>query len=139
MSGSPPLIFLAAIGFGLVVLVVSVVSLLRLFSKLARDTEQRLMATLGQPKVVLRDTAANCFGLRSRGAVQARGNGVLLLTPDVLAFQLWVRGEPIVIERATISTVSTTRGRLVVEFDGQADQITWYVRKLPPWLAALRP
>ncbi|MFV8752740.1 hypothetical protein ACNOYE_19500 [Nannocystaceae bacterium ST9] len=119
-------------------------SLLRLFRKGAREAEQRLLDKLGRPDVLLRDAAANGLGLRSLGPVQLRGNGVLLLTRDVLAFQPWFRSEPIVIERATITSAATKRSHLgksigrdllAVEFAG--DEYAWYVRALPPWLDAL--
>lgn len=148
----PILIVLTTTGMVLLFVVIMVFSLKRLFRQGAEKAEQKLMTKLGHPTVVLRDEMANCFGVQSLGAMQLRGNGVLLLTREVLAFQPWFRNvEPIVIERARI-TVKTTRGHLgkrigrdllLVEFtddqhEGQGDSVAWYVRSLPPWLAALR-
>lgn len=143
------LIILAVSGCVALFLVIMVFSLRSLFRRGAQVAEQRLRDTLGQPAVLLRDESANFFGLTSRGATQLRGNGVLLLTHEVLAFQPWFREQAIVIPRASITVVKTTRSHLgktigrdllTVEFaDGPHDEVAWYVRTLPPWLTALRP
>jgi hypothetical protein len=117
----------------------------RLLAKGIREAEQRLRERLGGEPFVLRDDMANSLGLRSRGPVQLRGNGVLVLTRQHLAFAPLFRNDPLVIELARIRRVDTTRSHLgksiardllSVEFDD--DQIVWFVRDLPAWLAALR-
>jgi hypothetical protein len=127
--------------------VVMVFSLKRLFRQGAEKAERQLMALLGQPEVLLRDEMANCFGVTSRGVTQLRGNGVLLLTRDVLAFQPWFRDAPIVIERSRITAAKSARSQLgktigrdllMVEFtEDRPDSVAWYVRALPPWLKTL--
>jgi hypothetical protein len=117
----------------------------QLIAKGIRDAEQRLRERLVGEAILLRDDMANGFGLRSRGPVQLRGNGVLVLTRQHLAFAPLFRDDPIIIELARIRSVDTTRSHLgksiardllSVEFDD--DQIVWYVRDLPAWIAALR-
>jgi hypothetical protein len=152
MSESVLPIILTVGGMVLLFVVLTAVMLRMLFRLGAQGADQKLMAKLGNPEVLLRDDMANCFGVKSIGVVQLRGNGVLVLTRDVLAFQPWFRAEAIVIERARITAAKTSRSHLgkaigrdllAVEFtdpkQGDArDEVAWYVRTLPPWLAALR-
>jgi hypothetical protein len=147
-AGSVLPIVLTVVGCVLLSVVITGFGVRQILRKGAREAEQRLMAKLGQPSVLLRDESANCFGLTSLGVTQLRGNGVLVLTHEYLAFQPWFRGQAMVIPRATITAATTTRAHLgktigrellLVEFsEGQGDSVAWYVRSLQPWLAALR-
>ena len=146
MSGSGISTVMVVVGCVLLFVVITGFGVRQLLRKGIREAEARLMAKLGQPSVLLRDEMANFFGLTSRGATQLRGNGVLLLTNDVLAFQPLFREDPILIPRKTISATKTVRSHLgktiahdllFVEFAD--DSVAWYVRSPQPWLAALRP
>lgn len=97
----------------------------------------------------LMDDAANFFGLTSIGAVQARGNGCLVLTDDELAFAQWMPQRMIRVRTRDIVAVEETRSHLgksiarkllLVRWrsDGTDDSAAWFVRDLEGWLAALR-
>ncbi|HWB79141.1 MAG TPA: hypothetical protein VG755_29475 [Nannocystaceae bacterium] len=95
------------------------------------------------------DEMANFFGLSSIGAVQARGNGCLVLTDDELAFAQWVPQRLFRVRLADIVAVEETRSHLgksvarmllLVRWrsDGADESAAWFVRDLEGWLAALR-
>lgn len=95
------------------------------------------------------DDAANFFGLTSVGAIQARGNGCLVLTDDELAFAQWMPQRMIHVRLADILSVEETRSHLgksvgrkllLVRWRSESgeDSAAWFVRDLEGWLASLR-
>ena len=111
--------------------------------------QRRIDAVYSPEQVVLKDLKCVTLGLQSRGVLQSRGNGALVLTAHELA---WFRFIPestdlrIPLESVTkVDTVKTHLGKtygrdlLRVTFtnDGQPDSIAWYVVDLGAWLTQL--
>lgn len=93
-------------------------------------------------------TGANCFGVKSKGARQIRGNGALVLTKDVLYFVRALPRKEYVIPVETISDITTPKwflGKsvfsrlLCVHFaaDHGEDEIAWAVGDLAAWVDAI--
>lgn len=66
-------------------------------------------------EIVLSDDLANCFGKKSRGAMQMRGNGGLVLTEELLHF-IPLAGTP----RVKVSLADVTEVKLVRSFLGKS-------------------
>ena len=103
----------------------------------------RALELLGQVPL-LEDDAANFFGRTSKGKFQIRGNGFLALGEDRLVFVMWWPRRELIVERATITTVATTRshlgkavGRSLLHVTFGGESAAWLVRRLDHWLAAL--
>lgn len=120
------------------------------FRWIAGKLEPRITAAVGAEAIVLEDRRANSLGLTSRGKLQSRGNGGLVLTRETLMFFQVVPRRDLMIPLDSIREVKTVKvhlgksyGRdlLYVAFDGPTgrDSIAWYVRDLPAWLRALAP
>jgi hypothetical protein len=58
------------------------------------------------------EASANSFGVESEGMFQIRGNGCLILTDDVVAFDLWVPRKKLRIPRSRIRRVEVRRQHL---------------------------
>lgn len=65
-------------------------------------------------EIVLSDDLANCFGKKSRGALQMRGNGGLVLTEELLHF-IPLAGTP----RVKVALEDVTEVKLVGSFLGK--------------------
>lgn len=102
----------------------------------------------GRTPVVL-DDAALFFGLQSKGAVQLRGNGCLVLVDDELVFLQWVTDRVVRVRRADVLEVDTARGHLgkrvgrdllrVRWREGAGEETSaWFVHDLAAWLEHLR-
>src|SRR5687768_4488400 len=52
--------------------------------------ENRIAEHHGPEDIVLKDLGANCFGLESKGVMQWRGNGALVLTEKELHFFMFL-------------------------------------------------
>lgn len=96
------------------------------------------------------DDMAQFFGLESRGAVQMRGNGGLVLTRDELCFLPLVGDAALRIPRRAIRVVSEVRSHLGktvgrpllrVEYEGEGgpDAVAWFVNDVSAWRAELSP
>jgi hypothetical protein len=111
--------------------------------------ERRISKMYSPEQIILRDLKAVTFGLESRGVLQGRGNGALVLTANELC---WLRFVPessdLRIPRENITKVDTakthlgkTYGRdlLRVTFtnNGKPDSMAWYVTDLGRWLSKL--
>ncbi|MBN1328310.1 MAG: hypothetical protein JXA54_02440 [Candidatus Heimdallarchaeota archaeon] len=93
---------------------------------------------------------ANFFGQESSGVWQIRGNGVLLLTPDELYFEMWMPKRktsipiPSIIKvEATKWHIGKTKNRLLLKViftneSGQTDSAAWLVRDLDQWINAIQ-
>jgi hypothetical protein len=89
------------------------------------------------------------FGRESRGKGQVRGNGVLVLTPELLYFEMWAPKRRFAIPLESISAVSAPKSHLgksrfrpllKVEYknpQGQADSCAWLIKNLETWHGAL--
>jgi len=109
---------------------------------------RRIGRRYSSDQIVLKDLAALTFGLESRGVLQGRGNGALVLTAKELWWSRFVSGSDLCIPRSRITKVDTvkvhlgkTYGRdlLRVTFlnDGKPDSMAWYVTDLGVWLSKL--
>ncbi len=95
-------------------------------------------------EAVLTDPMANYFGRASRGGMEVRGNGALVLTDKALWFHRIGADAPLEIPLASITSVDTTRshagktiGRDLLRVSFDDDSVAWYVRDLAGWLAAV--
>lgn len=90
--------------------------------------------------VLFQDNGANCFGVKSEGALQIRGNGILCLSPDLLWFRMWLPDREVTVPVSAIletgqrtSFLGKTKGlpllwvRFVNE-EGEEDEAAWLVR-----------
>lgn len=102
----------------------------------------------GRTPAVL-DDAALFFGLQSKGAVQLRGNGCLVLVDDELVFLQWVTDRVVRVRLADVLEVDTARGHLGKRIardllrvrwraDGAEETAAWFVHDLAAWLEPLR-
>jgi hypothetical protein len=106
--------------------------------------EARIAAHYGPDEVLMKDLAANSFGLESKGVWQGRGNGGLVLTKDYLHFFQFVRGADLRVSLGAITELSFTKSHLgkatifdllKVRFsvDGTTDSIAWYLTDPTAW------
>jgi hypothetical protein len=117
--------------------------------RLRDDTRAAVLAELADESVLHLEPTANCFGLRSRGPAQNRGNGCWVLTDKRLRFEPWVGRTSIDIPLERITAVGLsdgflgkTRGRplLVVSFNtpGDDDVAAWLTADLDAALQHLK-
>lgn len=94
------------------------------------------------------DEAALFFGLESKGPVQLRGNGCLVLVDDELVFLQWVTDRVVRVRLADVIAVDTARGHLGKRIardllrvrwrvDGGEESAAWFVHDLAAWLGPL--
>jgi hypothetical protein len=106
--------------------------------------ESRIAEHYGPEDVVLKDLGANCFGLESKGVMQWRGNGALILTEKTLHFFMFLPKWDLPIPLADITEMTFTKKHLgkatiydllKVRFqkDGQSDSIAWYLADPRAW------
>ena len=139
------------IGAGILVgVIVIVVVVPKLVTKAMEPSlERRISKMYSSEPIILRDLKALTFGLESRGVLQWRGNGALVLTANELCwFRFVPESSDLRIPRENITKVDTvkthlgkTYGRdlLRVTFtnNGKPDSMAWYVMDLGAWLSKL--
>ena len=110
--------------------------------------EARVTAVYKPDAIVFQDLRANNFGLESKGAMQQRGNGALVLTARELHFFQLIPARDFRIPLDSITEVKTVRSHLGktvgrsllhVSFtvDGVEDAMAWSVVDVEAWLAKL--
>ncbi len=115
---------------------------------MAPELQRRVAAVYQPAEVVFQDLRALSFGQQSRGVLQARGNGALVLTARELHFFQYLPDRQLRIPLDAITGVKTTRSHLGktiarkllhVSFtvDGKPDSVAWYVPDLDGWLSRL--
>jgi hypothetical protein len=121
----------------------------RLVEPYVRGGVRRARRTLAGEEILRLDRIATSFGVESAGVWQLRGSGCLAASPTRLVFCLWRPRRTLVIDRARILAVETTRSHLGksvlrrllrVRFtrdDGREDAVAWAVAELEPWLELL--
>ncbi|MCM8814327.1 MAG: hypothetical protein NC924_10435 [Candidatus Omnitrophica bacterium] len=136
--------------FALIV-IVDALGIFLLFLVLRKKRGGTILAQFADKTVVRSCSSANFFGQQSRGCMQVRGNGELVLTADELFYEMWIPKKQLRIPRSSITNVSKVYAHLMkscgfpllkVEFtnaDGQADAAAWLVRDLPAWMDDLKP
>ncbi|MFO8071302.1 MAG: hypothetical protein R6V85_05435 [Polyangia bacterium] len=140
------------------VLVVSIslggaVLLLLVMVALARRLERRrgleVLAGFRGRRVLGMTSNANFFGRESQGPGQLRGNGVLVLTPETLYFEMWAPRRAHEIPVAAIREVGIRKSHLgktrfrpllhvtFTDERGREDSSAWLLRDVETWRAAL--
>ena len=134
---------LIALGVVAIVLVMSGVTKLTL-RLMKRPLETRITALYGPDEILMKDLAANNFGLESWGVWQGRGNGALVLTMDCLHFFRFVSAGDVRVPLKAITEVTFTKTHLgkatiydllKVRFavDDKPDSIAWYLTDPKAW------
>ncbi|PWH12834.1 MAG: hypothetical protein DDG60_11580 [Anaerolineae bacterium] len=92
------------------------------------------------------ERAANFFGRESRGVMQMRGNGILVLTDAELIFEMWLWNTEVRIPLRSIQSVETPlsflgKSRLTPLLkvvyttpEGGTDAVAWQVSDLSGWV-----
>ena len=92
---------------------------------------------------------ANFFGIESRGAMQIRGNGILLLTDTALVFEMFRPTRDFLIPLANIEKIELARSHLAktvfqpllkVYFtneEGYMDSVAWWLANPGGWKSVL--
>lgn len=142
-------IAIVAIAGGLVALLAMLILVPALVHRvIGPQLEARVGEVYPADVVLLKDSKANSLGLTSRGVMQARGNGSLVLTKTVLHFFQFIPKSEVKIPLSAITAVDVVRThlgktigfkllRVSFEADGKADSIAWYVTNLDVWIAKL--
>jgi hypothetical protein len=143
-----------ALALVIVVGVVAVVAVIlgivfALVSRLAQRRAAEVAALFPPSDILQQDSSANFFGQLSAGAMQLRGNGVLVLTQSELYFKMWLPAKELRIPLHSITGIETPtwflgKSRLTpllqVNFQnemGQSDAAAWAVRDLATWQGVL--
>lgn len=141
--------FIIGAGILVGVIVIFVVVPKLVIKAMEPSLERRISKMYSSEQIILRDLKALTFGLESRGVLQWRGNGALVLTANELCwFRFVPESSDLRIPRENITKVDTvkthlgkTYGRdlLRVTFtnNGKPDSTAWYVMDLGAWLSKL--
>lgn len=142
---------LSAIGFVIVLLLVLAVfcavvfgGVLVVLRHIARQKETS--AWERYPKARQVDRIASFFGQESRGVMQMRGNGTLILTDSDLIFEMWVPNTKFRIPLRSIQSLENPTSFLgksrftpllkvvYTNAQGTTDAMAWQVRDLSGWM-----
>lgn len=144
-----PLSVLIAVGCAVVFAAALVAVLLGIARSLEKRRAAEVLARFAGQEILGATSNALFFGQQSRGRGQVRGNGVLVLTPELLVFELWSPRRRFEIPVGSITAVSTPKSHLgksrfrpllKVEYEnrgGQVDSCAWLIGNLETWHAAL--
>lgn len=135
-------------GIALALAVVLVVVPLVTHKVITPKLKDRVAQVYKPEDLVFEDYRASNFGVESKGAAQARGNGALVLTRRELHFFQLVGADDVRVPLDSIKEVKTVRthlgktvGRrlLWVSFavDGRQDAVAWSVEDVDAWLSKL--
>ena len=95
--------------------------------------------------ILIYDEMANFFGLESLGVWKIRGNGVLLLTNEMLFYEMWKPKKELSISIESMIKITNPKSHLhrsvfkpllKIIFKNENDEIdsaAWYVRNLNQW------
>jgi len=140
---TPTIISLVVLGLVAVTLFVAVFGKLVLYF-MKGPLEARINALYRPDEILMKDLAANSFGVESKGVWQGRGNGALVLTADALHFFRFIRGADLRIPIEAVTDITFTKSHLgkatiydllKVRFsaDGGTDSIAWYLVDPRAW------
>lgn len=133
------------VALGVVGIVLVFVGVPKLVLRLMKGPlEARIAALYGPDEILMKDLAANSFGLESKGVWQGRGNGGLVLTKNYLHFFRFVRGADLRVSLGAITELTFTKSHLgkatifdllKVRFtiDGESDSIAWFLTDPKAW------
>jgi hypothetical protein len=139
------LTIIGAVLLGVVAVVVAVILVSKLVLHLLKGPlEGRIAAQYGKNEILMQDLGANSFGLESKGVMQLRGNGGLVLTAKYLHFFMFIPKREVRIPLEAITQLALTKSHLgkatiydllKVHFavDGQPDSIAWYLADSQAW------
>ena len=99
------------VGVVLLVVVIALVSRAALRA-MEGPLKARAAAKFPAGAIIAADYQANSFGLESRGKLQARGNGALVLTPHEVCFLQYIPESEVVIPLDRVLETSFTRAHL---------------------------
>jgi uncharacterized membrane protein len=126
-------IIIFVIGFALLILALNIVF---------RRQASQLQEQFASQTIITTVPGANSFGQQSKGLLQVRGNGTLLITGQEIVFQQLVPRNTLRIPLAQVTGVETTRmflgktrGRRLLKVDfvneqGEPDAAAYAVRKV---------
>jgi hypothetical protein len=144
----------ALFGIAIIVTTIIIATLLLLLLpiiaiKLIRPRlETRIAENYAPQQILMTDFTANSFGQESKGVLQVRGNGVLVLTEEYLHFFRFVPGADLRVPITAITDLSFTKNHLgkatiynllKVRFstNGETDSIAWYLKDPNTWKAKI--
>lgn len=120
-----------------------------MLGRIKSASAERIDREIANPgEILLQETGANFFGLQSRGGMQVRGNGGLVLTNDQLRFFQLLPEREIAIPLDRIEETSLVRShcgksvlwtllrvtyRIGPEATRSVDSAAWYVRNPAEW------
>ncbi len=121
-----------------------------MIKRLFKKRIEKIIAKFQENEILKLSESANYFGLESKGVMQIRGNGVLILTKEKLYFEMWAKPKTNV-EIPINSIQQIERGEshlgkrvfqnlLKVHFineKGNLDSVAWMVRDLEDWIQSL--
>jgi len=111
--------------------------------------EKNLREKFSDRLIFLSSAGANFAGQKSKGLMQVRGNGALLLVEDQIYFKMLVPDREIVIPIDMITGIRKANGFLgktkgipliVVEFtneENRSDEAGWWVRNVDEWINSI--
>jgi hypothetical protein len=134
---------LVALGVVVIVLVLVVVPKLVLHL-MSAPLAARIAAHHGPHEILMKDLAANSFGLESAGVWQVRGNGGLVLTAECLHFFMFLPKRDLRVPLDAITAITFTKSHLgkatifdllKVRFsvEDKSDSIAWQLTNPKAW------
>ncbi len=141
--------FIGWTALGVVFVLLFLIALSRFIFNIIRGSlDVRIAADRNLDDILMKDLAANSFGLESKGIWQGRGNGALVLTNESLHFYGFVRGADLHLPLSAITDLSITKRHLgkrtlqnllKVQFsvDGRRDSIAWSLTDAKAWKSTI--
>ncbi|TYB31705.1 MAG: hypothetical protein FXF47_02790 [Candidatus Mcinerneyibacterium aminivorans] len=138
------LLFIA--GFILLIAIVIIFSLKKIIKKRLTNLKKRF----NEYQIIEYERFANCFGIKSKGYFQIRGNGILILTEKFLFFQMLFPKKEILISLSDIqkteismSHQGKTKGRKLLKIGftndrKKMDSVAFLVSNLDIWYKKLK-
>ena len=121
----------------------------QVIGKVAAKLEQRIAAAVPTDQIVRKDVLVISFGLTSRGVLQGRGNGALVLTTAHLRWlQLVPHRGDVSIPLESITAIGTNTSHLGKSYgkpllhvaftsEGTPDSMAWFTTDVSGWIAAI--
>jgi len=117
---------------------------------LLKRRSQTILEKYDPASIILSYKLANCFGQESKGLIQMRGNGVLVLTKAGLHFHQYIPSREIAIPIHSMISVDQVKSHLrktvmrpllrvsYTNTEGQPDRCAWYVTQLDQWISGIQ-
>jgi hypothetical protein len=116
-------------------------------ARLFKKRIEEIVAKFQESEIIKVSESVNYFGLESKGVMQIRGNGVLILTNKKLFFEMWVKPKTIVeIPLNSIQKIEAVKSHLgktkfrkllkisFINDQQNLDSVAWLVRDLEGWM-----